>query len=227
MQGTTYILENYVHILKCFIQLKYYTVNCLQRACGCVRVCARLFSKFKQSQLRKRTESSGMHGNANDNLLSAGYHRRWLELLPLSHTRWVHLEMPTMIIVACSWVSSIRNSVGNWPLQTRDFLASLAFPSMIDHNQGFPTILNVATTINFWLGNSHFLQHSSLNFSSLPFCFSIPPQNIKNKKIIFLELNEYLRQICRVQSVKHSTMFKHRHPSANIIEFDIQQQLLQ
>ena len=67
-------------------------------------------------------------------------------------TCWVHLEMPTMIIVACSWVSSIRNSVGNrlWP--TVDFLTSLAFSSMIDLNQRFPTILNVATTINFWLG---------------------------------------------------------------------------
>ena len=39
MYGTTYILENHVHILKYFIQLKYYTVNCLQRACVCVRVC--------------------------------------------------------------------------------------------------------------------------------------------------------------------------------------------
>ena len=60
MQGTTYILENHVHILKYFIQLKYYTVNCLQRACVCVRACVRvcvfaraagaraLFSKFKQ-----------------------------------------------------------------------------------------------------------------------------------------------------------------------------------
>ena len=50
MQGTTHILENHVHILKYFIQLKYYTVNCLQRACMCVCVCVcvRLFSKFKQ-----------------------------------------------------------------------------------------------------------------------------------------------------------------------------------
>ena len=39
MQITTYILENHVHILKYFIQLKYYTVNCLQRAYVCVRVC--------------------------------------------------------------------------------------------------------------------------------------------------------------------------------------------
>ena len=56
MQGTTYILENHVHILKYFIWLEYYTVNCLQRACVGVRasVCAcaagerALFSKFKQ-----------------------------------------------------------------------------------------------------------------------------------------------------------------------------------
>ena len=55
MQVTTYILENHVHILKYFIQLKYYTVNCiLQPACVCVRVracvcvCVNLFSKFKQ-----------------------------------------------------------------------------------------------------------------------------------------------------------------------------------
>ena len=41
MQGTTYILENHVHILKYFIQLKYYTVNCFQRACVCV--CVRVF----------------------------------------------------------------------------------------------------------------------------------------------------------------------------------------
>ena len=40
MQGTTYILENHVHILKYFIQLKYYTVNCLQRVCVCACVCA-------------------------------------------------------------------------------------------------------------------------------------------------------------------------------------------
>ena len=40
MQGTTYVLENHVHILKYFNQLKYYTVNCLQRACLLVRVCA-------------------------------------------------------------------------------------------------------------------------------------------------------------------------------------------
>ena len=52
MQGTTYILENHVHILKYFIQLKYYTVDCLQCACVCVCVGAcvhvRLFSKFKK-----------------------------------------------------------------------------------------------------------------------------------------------------------------------------------
>ena len=73
MQGTTYILENHVHILKYLIHLKYYTANCLQRACVCVRVCACVcfcFQKSNNSQLYKRTESSGMHGNANDNLLS-------------------------------------------------------------------------------------------------------------------------------------------------------------
>ena len=43
MQGTTYILEDHVHILKYFIQLKYYTVNCPQRACVWVRVCACAF----------------------------------------------------------------------------------------------------------------------------------------------------------------------------------------
>ena len=118
MQGTTYILKNHVHILKYFIQLKYYTVNCLQRACVwvCVRVCVCVcvcFQNSNNSQLHKRTESSGLHGNANDHLLRVGYHRRWLEFIPLSQRCWVHLEMPTMIIVACSWVSSLRNSVGN------------------------------------------------------------------------------------------------------------------
>ena len=39
MQITTYILENHVHILKDFIQLKYYTVNCPHHACVCVGVC--------------------------------------------------------------------------------------------------------------------------------------------------------------------------------------------
>ena len=57
MQGTTYILENHVHILKYFIQLKYYTVNCLQHACACacvyVCVCMRLFSKFNNRHLHK------------------------------------------------------------------------------------------------------------------------------------------------------------------------------
>ena len=50
MQGTTYILENQVHILKHFIQLKDYTVNRLQRACVCMCVCVHvhLFSKFKK-----------------------------------------------------------------------------------------------------------------------------------------------------------------------------------
>ena len=90
MQGTTYILENRVHILKYFIQLKYYTVNCLQRACVCVRVgvgvCVRVrvcvcFQNSKNIQLHKPTESSGMHGNVNYNLLRVGYHRKQWEFL--------------------------------------------------------------------------------------------------------------------------------------------------
>ena len=86
MQGTTYILENHVHILKYFIQLKYYTVNCRQHACVYMRVCERVcvcvcFQNSKNSQLHKPTESSGMHGNANDNLLRVGYHRKQLEFL--------------------------------------------------------------------------------------------------------------------------------------------------
>ena len=64
------------------------------RACVCVCVCV-CFQNSNNSQLHKRTESSGMHGNTNDNLLRVGYHRRWLEFLPLSQTCWVHLEMPT------------------------------------------------------------------------------------------------------------------------------------
>ena len=76
MQGTTYILENYDHILKYFIQLKYYTVNCLQRACVCV-----CFQNSKNCQLHKPLESSAMHGNANDNLLRVGYHRKQLEFV--------------------------------------------------------------------------------------------------------------------------------------------------
>ena len=75
MQGTTYILENHVRILKYFIQLKHYTVNCLQRTCVCV-----CFQNSNNSQLHKRTESSGMHGNANDNLLRVGFHRKQLEI---------------------------------------------------------------------------------------------------------------------------------------------------
>ena len=78
MQGITYILENHVPILKYFIQLKYCTVNYLQRACVCVCVC---FQNLNNSQLHKRTESSGMHGNANDNLLRVGYHRKQWEFL--------------------------------------------------------------------------------------------------------------------------------------------------
>ena len=52
------------------------------RVCACVRV--RLFSKFKNSQLHKPTESSVMHGNANDNLLRVGFHRKQLEFLRFS-----------------------------------------------------------------------------------------------------------------------------------------------
>ena len=128
------------------------------RVCACVCVCVCLcfcFQNLNNSQLHQRTESSGMHRNTNDNLPRVGYHRRWLEFLPPSLTCWVHLEMPTMIIVACSWVSSIRNSVGNPThgiTNSRFSCFILAFPSMIDYDQLFPTILNVATTKNFWLG---------------------------------------------------------------------------
>ena len=59
------------------------------RVCACVCVC---FQNSNNSQLHKRTESSGVHGNANDNLLRVGYQRRWLEFLPLLQTCWVHLE---------------------------------------------------------------------------------------------------------------------------------------
>ena len=103
MQITTYILENHVHILKYFIQLKYDTVNCLQHACVRVCVCAFVFKiQTIVSCITAGTESSGMHGNVNDNLLRVGYHRRWMEFLPLSQTCCVHMEMSTMIIAACS-----------------------------------------------------------------------------------------------------------------------------
>ena len=46
--------------------------------CVCVCVC---FQNSKNSQLHKPLESSGMHGNANDNLLKIGYHRKQLEFL--------------------------------------------------------------------------------------------------------------------------------------------------
>ena len=84
MQGTTYILENHVHVLEYFIQLKYYTVNCLQRLYVCARVCVCeciYFQNLNNSQLHKRTELSGMHENANDNLLRVGYRRKQLEFL--------------------------------------------------------------------------------------------------------------------------------------------------
>ena len=61
--------------------------------CACVCVCVCLYICFQNSnntQLHKWTESSGMHGNANDNLLRVGYHRRWLEFQPLSQTCWAH-----------------------------------------------------------------------------------------------------------------------------------------
>ena len=48
------------------------------RACVCACVC---FQNSNNSQLHKRTESSGMHGNANDNMLRIGYHRKQLEFL--------------------------------------------------------------------------------------------------------------------------------------------------
>ena len=57
--------------LKYFIQLKYYTVNGLHRSCMCV-----CFQNSKNSQLHKPLELSGMHGNANDNLLRVGYYRK-------------------------------------------------------------------------------------------------------------------------------------------------------
>ena len=53
MQITMYILENHVLILKYFIQLKYYTVNCLHHACVCVRVYAFVcFQNSSNSQLQ-------------------------------------------------------------------------------------------------------------------------------------------------------------------------------
>ena len=52
------------------------------RACVCVDVCVCVcFQNKKNSQLHKPTESSGMHGNANDNLLRVGYLRKQLELV--------------------------------------------------------------------------------------------------------------------------------------------------
>ena len=69
--------------------------------------------------------------NSNNSLLHNGQNRRVCMEMPMiicyelaiiedgwssyhfHETCWVHLEMPTMIIVACSWVSNIRNSVGN------------------------------------------------------------------------------------------------------------------
>ena len=52
MQGTIFILENHVHILKYFIQLKYYTVNCLQHAGVWVSVCVCVFVYKIQTLVR-------------------------------------------------------------------------------------------------------------------------------------------------------------------------------
>ena len=101
---------NSVEILYC--KLSPARVRVCRCVCVCVCVCV-CFQNSNNIQLHKPSESSGMHGNANDNLLRVGYHRRWLEFLPLSQTCCVQLEMPTIIIVACSWASSIRNSVNN------------------------------------------------------------------------------------------------------------------
>ena len=46
-----------------------------------VRVCAFVFKIQKNSKLHKPLESSGMHGNANYNLLRVGCHRKQLEFL--------------------------------------------------------------------------------------------------------------------------------------------------
>ena len=61
-------------------------------ACECACVCVRVgvcvcvcmcvcFQNSKNSQLHEPTELSAMHGNSNDNLLRAGYHRKQLEFL--------------------------------------------------------------------------------------------------------------------------------------------------
>ena len=75
MQGTTCILENHVHILKYFIQLKYYTVNCLQRACvsacvcvrvsGCVRVCVRARQVRALARCFQNSNNSQLHNGQN------------------------------------------------------------------------------------------------------------------------------------------------------------------
>ena len=70
MQGTTYILENHVHILNYFIQLKYYTVNCLQRACVCVCV-------------RGRRERVRCFQDSNNSQLHNGQNRRVCMEMPM------------------------------------------------------------------------------------------------------------------------------------------------
>ena len=92
MQGTTYILENHacahfkifhsVEILYSKLSPACVPVRACVFVCVCVRVCVCVcFQNSKNSQLHKPTESSGIHGNANDNLLKAGYHRKQLEFL--------------------------------------------------------------------------------------------------------------------------------------------------
>ena len=73
---------------------------CVQ-ACVFVRVCMCVcFQNLKNSQLHKPTESSGMHGNANDILLRVGYHRKQLEFL------WFSWPCRVQLYSKCQW----------WPL---------------------------------------------------------------------------------------------------------------
>ena len=76
MQGTTYKIFHSVEILYCEL-----SPACV-RVRECVRVCMCIcFQNSSNCQLHKPTESSGMRGNANDNLLRVGYHRKQLEFL--------------------------------------------------------------------------------------------------------------------------------------------------
>ena len=60
-----------VEILHC--KLSPASVRVCACVCVCVRVCVFIcFKNSKNSQLYKPTESSGMHGNANDDLLRVG-----------------------------------------------------------------------------------------------------------------------------------------------------------